>query len=221
MLAVGDTPALADKVDGLLFLVEPDVVRKQQLVQAREQLDKLPCALLGRDHRAPQAGAAPTRRATTTARPTMGSASAPAARPARQDAHDAELTAQSERKAYHPACARRSRAGVPSRRPSPGSARRPLVSQQEPHQQLDLTVARRQPVGLREVARLLLVSHREPSEAQRSAGCVAVLRQVERLAREEPQQGPEIGQRHGHGGVVGGWPGAARREPPGVYGWCE
>ncbi len=47
MLAVGDTPALADKVDGLLFLVEPDVVRKQQLVQAREQLDKVPCALLG------------------------------------------------------------------------------------------------------------------------------------------------------------------------------
>ena len=47
MLAVGDTPALADKVDGLLFLVEPDVVRKQQLAQAREQLDKLPCRLLG------------------------------------------------------------------------------------------------------------------------------------------------------------------------------
>lgn len=47
MLAVGDTPALGDKVDGLLFLVEPDVVRKQQLAQAREQLDKLPCTLLG------------------------------------------------------------------------------------------------------------------------------------------------------------------------------
>jgi non-specific protein-tyrosine kinase len=47
MLAVGDTAALADKVDGLLFLVEPDVVRRQQLIQAREQLDKLPCTLLG------------------------------------------------------------------------------------------------------------------------------------------------------------------------------
>ncbi|HET6494849.1 MAG TPA: Wzz/FepE/Etk N-terminal domain-containing protein [Thermoleophilia bacterium] len=47
MLAVGDTPALADKVDGLLFLVEPDVVRKQTLARAREQLDKLPCRLLG------------------------------------------------------------------------------------------------------------------------------------------------------------------------------
>lgn len=47
MLAVGDTLALADKVDGLMFLVEPDVVRKQQLTQAREQLDKLPCKLLG------------------------------------------------------------------------------------------------------------------------------------------------------------------------------
>jgi non-specific protein-tyrosine kinase len=47
MLAVGDTPALADKVDGLLFLVEPDVVRKHTLTQAREQLDKLPCRLLG------------------------------------------------------------------------------------------------------------------------------------------------------------------------------
>ena len=47
MLAVGDTPALADKVDGLLFLVEPDVVRKHTLAQAREQLDKLPCRMLG------------------------------------------------------------------------------------------------------------------------------------------------------------------------------
>jgi succinoglycan biosynthesis transport protein ExoP len=47
MLAVGDTPALADKVDALLFLVEPDVVRKHTLSQAREQLDKLPCRLLG------------------------------------------------------------------------------------------------------------------------------------------------------------------------------
>jgi non-specific protein-tyrosine kinase len=47
MLAVGDTPALAAKVDGLVFLVEPDVVRKQTLAQAREQLDKLPCKLLG------------------------------------------------------------------------------------------------------------------------------------------------------------------------------
>jgi non-specific protein-tyrosine kinase len=47
MLVVGDTPALADKVDGLLFLVEPDVVGRHHLAQAREQLDKLPCALLG------------------------------------------------------------------------------------------------------------------------------------------------------------------------------
>lgn len=47
MLAVGDALALADKVDGLMFLVEPDVVRKQQLTQAREQLDKLPCKLIG------------------------------------------------------------------------------------------------------------------------------------------------------------------------------
>jgi polysaccharide biosynthesis transport protein len=47
MLAVGDTPALADKVEGLLFLVEPDVVQKHTLVRAREQLDKLPCKLLG------------------------------------------------------------------------------------------------------------------------------------------------------------------------------
>jgi polysaccharide biosynthesis transport protein len=47
MLVVGDTPALADKVDGLVFLVEPDVVHRQTLAQAREQLDKLPCRLLG------------------------------------------------------------------------------------------------------------------------------------------------------------------------------
>ena len=33
LLAVGDTPALGDKVDGLLFLVEPDVVRKQQVMK--------------------------------------------------------------------------------------------------------------------------------------------------------------------------------------------
>ena len=47
MLVVGDTPVLADKVDGLLFLVEPDVVGTHHLARAREQLDKLPCALLG------------------------------------------------------------------------------------------------------------------------------------------------------------------------------
>ncbi len=47
MLPVGDTAALADKVDGLLFLVEPDVVGRRQLAQAQEQLDKLPCRLLG------------------------------------------------------------------------------------------------------------------------------------------------------------------------------
>ena len=30
-----------------MFLVEPDVVRRQTLVHAREQLEKLPCRLLG------------------------------------------------------------------------------------------------------------------------------------------------------------------------------
>lgn len=47
MLPVGDTAALADKVDGLLFLVEPDVVGRRQLAQAREQLDRLPSRQLG------------------------------------------------------------------------------------------------------------------------------------------------------------------------------
>ena len=46
-LSVGDTPALAGEVDGMLFLVEPDVVSKQALARAREQLDRLPCKLLG------------------------------------------------------------------------------------------------------------------------------------------------------------------------------
>ena len=47
MLAVGDTQALADKVDGLAFLVDPNVVRAHQLDQARERLERMPCRLLG------------------------------------------------------------------------------------------------------------------------------------------------------------------------------
>ena len=47
MLAVGDTAALAGKVDGLVFLVDMHVLKRPQLVQAVEQLYKLPVKLLG------------------------------------------------------------------------------------------------------------------------------------------------------------------------------
>ena len=47
LLAVGDTAALASKVDGLVFLVDMHVVTKPMLQQAAEQLAKLPCVPLG------------------------------------------------------------------------------------------------------------------------------------------------------------------------------
>jgi len=47
MLAVGDTAALAAKVDGLVFLVDMNVARRPVLEQAAEQLAKLPVAFLG------------------------------------------------------------------------------------------------------------------------------------------------------------------------------
>ena len=47
MLAVGDTAALAAKVDGLVFLVDPHTVKRPVLMQAAEQLAKLPVTLLG------------------------------------------------------------------------------------------------------------------------------------------------------------------------------
>jgi Mrp family chromosome partitioning ATPase len=47
MLAVGDTAALAGKVDGLVFLVDMHLVKRPALLQAAEQLAKLPVKLLG------------------------------------------------------------------------------------------------------------------------------------------------------------------------------
>ena len=47
MLAVGDTAALAAKVDGLVFLVDMHVVKRPLLLQAAEQLAKLPVKHLG------------------------------------------------------------------------------------------------------------------------------------------------------------------------------
>jgi Mrp family chromosome partitioning ATPase len=47
MLAVGDTAAIAAKVDGLVFLVDTEIVRRPVLRQAAEQLSKLPIQLLG------------------------------------------------------------------------------------------------------------------------------------------------------------------------------
>jgi len=47
MLPVGDTAAAARAVDGLVYVVNPDRVRRPVLQQARSQLGHLPCALLG------------------------------------------------------------------------------------------------------------------------------------------------------------------------------
>jgi len=47
MLTVGDTAAMASKVQGLVFLVDMHVVTRPQLLQAAEQLEKLPCRPLG------------------------------------------------------------------------------------------------------------------------------------------------------------------------------
>lgn len=47
MLPVGDTAAAARAVDGLVYVVNLDRVRRPVLQQARSQLGHLPCALLG------------------------------------------------------------------------------------------------------------------------------------------------------------------------------
>lgn len=47
MLPVGDTAAMARVVDGLVYVVNPSKVRRPDLHQARSQLGRLPCALLG------------------------------------------------------------------------------------------------------------------------------------------------------------------------------
>jgi Mrp family chromosome partitioning ATPase len=47
MLAVGDTSAIASKVDGMVFLVDMDMVKRPQLMSAAEQLYRLPVRLLG------------------------------------------------------------------------------------------------------------------------------------------------------------------------------
>jgi len=47
MLAVGDTSAIASKVDGLVFLVDIDMVKRPHLMSAAEQLYRLPVRLLG------------------------------------------------------------------------------------------------------------------------------------------------------------------------------
>jgi Mrp family chromosome partitioning ATPase/capsular polysaccharide biosynthesis protein len=47
MLAVGDTSAIASKVDGLVFLVDMELIKRPQLVSAADQLYRLPVRLLG------------------------------------------------------------------------------------------------------------------------------------------------------------------------------
>jgi Mrp family chromosome partitioning ATPase len=47
MLAVGDTPAMAPMVDGLLFLVDMNTAKRPMMQQAAEQLRRLPCPVLG------------------------------------------------------------------------------------------------------------------------------------------------------------------------------
>jgi Mrp family chromosome partitioning ATPase len=44
---VGDTAAIASYVDALVFVVNPDKVRRHALGQARSQLSHLPCRKLG------------------------------------------------------------------------------------------------------------------------------------------------------------------------------
>jgi Mrp family chromosome partitioning ATPase/capsular polysaccharide biosynthesis protein len=47
MLAVGDTSAIAAKVDGLVFLVDMELIKRPQLASAADQLYRLPVRLLG------------------------------------------------------------------------------------------------------------------------------------------------------------------------------
>jgi Mrp family chromosome partitioning ATPase len=47
MLAVGDTGALAQWVDALVYVANPAKLRRPQLERARQQLSKLPCRKLG------------------------------------------------------------------------------------------------------------------------------------------------------------------------------
>lgn len=47
MLAVGDTSALAAKVDGLVFLVDMQLAKRPQLITAADQLLRLPTKMLG------------------------------------------------------------------------------------------------------------------------------------------------------------------------------
>jgi len=47
MLPVGDTSAIAPKVDGLIFLVDMRVIKKPQLAAAADQLMRLPVRMLG------------------------------------------------------------------------------------------------------------------------------------------------------------------------------
>ena len=47
LLAVGDTPAIAARVDGVILLADMKIVRKPQLLAAAEQLMRLPVNLLG------------------------------------------------------------------------------------------------------------------------------------------------------------------------------
>jgi Mrp family chromosome partitioning ATPase len=47
MLAVGDTAALAGKVDGLLFLVDMHAVGRSSLREAVHRLEQMPCRKLG------------------------------------------------------------------------------------------------------------------------------------------------------------------------------
>jgi Mrp family chromosome partitioning ATPase/capsular polysaccharide biosynthesis protein len=47
MLIVGDTVALASRVDGVLYVVDPDIARRPMLDRAAEQLEQLPCRKLG------------------------------------------------------------------------------------------------------------------------------------------------------------------------------
>jgi Mrp family chromosome partitioning ATPase len=47
MLAVGDTAAMAPRVDAIVYVVSPERLRRPMLESVREQLAQLPCRKLG------------------------------------------------------------------------------------------------------------------------------------------------------------------------------
>ena len=195
MLAVGDTAALASEVDGLVFLVDMEQARRPVLQAPPTSCTGCRARCMGvGDPAAPQAATA-TATTTTTATTRRGRRRRhgdragrgsrcrlvrrrlpPARRPCRPIRRSSsQRPGQRARRLRgrgtrtRPACARRSAGAAPSTPLSPVAGSR--VAQQEPHQQLDLGVARSHLVGLSQVASLLPLRDRRSRRTPRSA-CV-------------------------------------------------